>query len=47
MSLSEKTKLGVGSSIMVSISKDGHLHRHYIAEKGVALQFMFHTNIEN
>ena len=38
VSLSEKTKLGVGSSIMVSVSKDGHFQKHSTVEMGVALQ---------
>ena len=32
----QKTKLGVDSSIMVSVSKDGHFQKHCIMEMGVA-----------
>ena len=34
--MSEKTKLVLGSSIMVSESKDGHFQKHYITVMGVA-----------
>ena len=32
----EKTKLVLGSSIMVSVSKDGHFQKHCITVMGVA-----------
>ena len=38
VSLSEKAKLGVDSSIMVSVSKDDHFQKHCTVEMGVALQ---------
>ena len=34
--LSEKAKLGVGSSIMVSVPMEGHFQRYCTAVKGVA-----------
>ena len=40
--LSEKTKLGSGSTTMVSVSKDGHFQKHSTVEMGVALTLL-HT----
>ena len=36
VSLSEKTKLGVDSSTMVSVSMDGHFQKYCTVEMGVA-----------
>ena len=41
--LGEKTKLEVGSSIMVSVSKDGHFKKHCTVEVGV----VYHYSIWN
>ena len=34
--MSEKTKLGVESTTMVSVSKDGHFKKHCTVQMGVA-----------